>query len=75
MVPFSLGGMRGDTPISQSVRRAVDRLLDATDRMLFAAREVEQARAALDRVAARVELRVMYDDGANGEGGGDEDKD
>jgi hypothetical protein len=59
-----------DTTINRIIRRAVDRLLDATDRMLLAAREVEQARAALDRAAARVELHVCYDDG-NGEGGED----
>jgi hypothetical protein len=39
------------TPDDRRVRLAVGRLLDAVDRALAAAREVEAARAALDRAA------------------------
>jgi hypothetical protein len=41
------------TTADRSVRLAVRRLLDAVDRALAAAREVEAARAALDREALR----------------------
>jgi hypothetical protein len=62
--------MDANPPPNNRVRRAVARLIDATDRMLLAAREVGQARAALNRAAARIELHVLYDDEAeNGEGG------
>jgi hypothetical protein len=40
-------------------RRAVRRLLDAVDRALAAAREVAEARAALDEEARRQTLRVV----------------
>jgi hypothetical protein len=43
-----------DVPSSDTApRRAVRRLLDALDRAVAAAREVELARAALDRAARR----------------------
>jgi hypothetical protein len=47
-------------PPDSGSRRAVRRLLTAIDRALAAAREVEMARAALDRAVVRQpELRVI----------------
>jgi hypothetical protein len=40
-------------PESRNVRRAVRRLLDAVDRALAAAREVEAARTALEQTSQR----------------------
>jgi hypothetical protein len=42
-----------------AVRRAVRRLLEAIDRALAAAREIERARTDLDRTARRRPLRVI----------------
>jgi hypothetical protein len=46
-------------PDNRRARRAVRRLLDAVDRALAAAREVQAARAALDREAGRGRLRIV----------------
>src|SRR5262249_10526368 len=56
---FSLGRMSkaGNTPEDRA-RHLVRRLLDAVDRALVAAREVESARAALDKEAQRPRLRA-----------------
>jgi hypothetical protein len=54
------------------VRSAVRRLLDAVDRALAAAREVEAARAALDRVASPPRrLRVVAGPNESEAGDGD----
>jgi hypothetical protein len=45
-------------PESRNVRRAVRRLLDAVDRAMAASREVEAARAALERASQRTTLRL-----------------
>jgi hypothetical protein len=57
-------------PTDNRVRRAIGRLIDATDRLLVAARDVEQARKELSRDTAKIELHVVYDDEA-----GDENED
>jgi hypothetical protein len=44
-------------------RLAVRRLLDAVDRALAVAREVEAARTALDKAALGRRLRIMSDEG------------
>jgi hypothetical protein len=46
------------TPGDRRTRLAIRRLLDAVDRALAAAREVEAARDSLDREARRPRLRA-----------------
>jgi hypothetical protein len=54
-------------PKPRTVRAAVSRLLIALDRMLAAAREVDEARRDLDRVCT-IELHVTYDDDGDDDG-------
>jgi hypothetical protein len=46
-------------PATNRVKAALKSLMAAIDRATAAQREVEAARAALDRAAARSQLRVM----------------